>query len=278
VAAVPPQSEAAFAMNFQHVAGATPITYLGNQDDGNCDWGGPCSANPDVYEMVTGSDGKSYWHYVVSDPAQGFKEEVYIRAPGGAAGDLFDAGGALADTSGNGTTLGNADNPLGSNSAITGNGTGNPESTAIHMILTEPSANPTLENPYSFQYEFLKAQTSTKPLIEMQINPTSADNKDLTLYFKADMSGVGYGDKSTDISDNPLKYQNVMTINDPFLKAMGTADFNAATGSQDSSVTAGRYTFTPGAGWSGGVYHPGTYTYIDGTGFDPNTDWSVFKN
>jgi hypothetical protein len=282
----------AFGMNFQSVPGATPINYLGNDDDKNCDFdtsgsGKGCSAYPDVYEMVTGSDGQSYWHYVITDPAQGFAEEVYIKSVNQSGYKFFDAGGALADVGGDATTLGNADNPLGNNMTITGNGTGNPRSVAMRMLLTEPANDAGVAQgyEYSFYYEFLKSETDRKPRIEMQLNPASDDNSDVKLHFVADMRDVTYGDMSTDLSGDPFHNTNTLIMTDPTLQ--GSAGFDAVLNAQDAFMTGGRYTFTPGSGWAGAAgnlgpgatpYVPGTYHYYDG-GFDlENMDWEIFKN
>lgn len=267
-----------FTFNFAPIAGATQPSYRGNAV---FDCGFSCDMSFDTYPDVMESvivNGKTYWHYVILDSAQGFAQEVYIKA-NNSLGGLFDAGGALADTEIDGIFRGNAEDPLNSDNDFTGNGTGNPRSVAMRMILTEGANDAGVAQgyEYSFYYDFLKADTDHKPRIEMQLNPASDANTEVKLHFIADMSGVTYGDKSTDLSGDPLYITNTLIMSDPALQDKG--NFDAVLNAQDPYTTAGRYTFTPGAGWVGETYDPGTYQYYDGNGLDMDSvDWNVFKN
>jgi len=113
--------------------------------------------------------------------------------------------------------------------------------------------------------EFLKDKYDKKPLITQSI-----DKPDITTSIVIDMSNSTYSDM-----DTPGTISYTMELQGADLP-VDKAKFNMADDVQNSSVNAGRYTYTTGGGRGGSS---GSYNYIDGSGFDlANTPWEVFFN
>ena len=145
---------------------------------------------------------------------------------------------------------------------MSGTGTGDPTETVFRMVLTSAKGDMSMEVSKPF--------LDKKPLISQTVQDGSMSST-----FVADMRAISYSDMNT-----PVPIVNDLKISDPTLA--GAADFEMSL-SQHSTVTAGRYTYTPGAGWNnpngwdnpGSSFTPGQYTYFDSTGFDPfNYDWA----
>ena len=99
--------------------------------------------------------------------------------------------------------------------------------------------------------------------------------------FVADMRKQSYSEMN-----DPAPVVNTLVIQDSTIPGSGAANFDM-TKVDRGNVTAGRFTFTPGAGWNnatgwdkaGSAFDYGTYDYYGGTGFDPFTaDWTGFFN
>lgn len=242
-------------------------------------------------ETVVAGDGTTYWHVLVGNDTDGFRQDVYIRMDAQlnfmANEDIADAvqsgNGALSASGGHESSLkgdgdmdrqdarceqyaGNACDPLRSDANFTGNGTGNPEKVVMHQINEE----------VDFQLQFLKDGLFNKPLIKQ----TVVDG-DMTLQFRADMRGVDYvtANAPLAVSDN-INADHVF-VNTLDYSGVPQADFNAALDSEagELNVTAGRYTFTAGNGWqSDRTYDAGTYSYLEG-GFDHTAvPWEDFMD
>jgi len=152
---------------------------------------------------------------------------------------------------------GNAIDPLGPDRlqpvlTSTGNGGGNPQLVQMRQTL----------NDGEISIEFLKDKYLEKPSMTSEI--TSAD---FTTSFAIDSTGLTYDDAST-----AAKITNTLQILDPDIPAE-SAQFDVSTGAQDSSVTAGQYTYTVGPFTRGSG---GTYTYSGDGGFNLDLDWSNY--
>ncbi|HEY4732452.1 MAG TPA: hypothetical protein VIH66_04320, partial [Gammaproteobacteria bacterium] len=270
----PVRAAGGFTFNFN-----TPL----GDDARNCSHDSGCEAmgnhassplnytNAGAWEMemdyaTVNINGKLYWHYVNVDPSQGFAYEIYVEAGSGFVGDMGDTRSSYEYGVVN---FGNAADPLDSDWVFTGNGTGNPRGAAMRMLITEPSDDAESPYAYSFYSDFVKDDTTRKPRIEQQVNPSSDENSEIVMHFVADMRGVAYGDKSTDISNDPLHYTNTLLVLDPVLE--GAGDFNVGTGAQDPFVTAGRFTVDT-------LYNPDGYSYWKGD-FNVEPSWgAIFKH
>ncbi len=232
---------------------------------------------PFLYERAI-LDGVVYYHMVVGDPDQGFAQEVFIQV---GSGNLFDQGEDLdpasnpfdlPDSIGGGPlplgssssrgafdinqsefNQGNSTNPLGPNAIFTGNTSGNPNRVQMRQLMTDGELT----------VDFVKDRFLDKPNITNTI-----ENADIRMVFSMDSTGNRY-----DTMDTPSAVSNTIEHLDPNVPA-SSALFNVATDAQNSTVTAGRFTYTPDAnatfGGSGG-----TYQYVDG-GANHNPDWGSF--
>jgi hypothetical protein len=286
---------AGFSTNFQKPNGWT------TQDTGGCGFGqcvsegGNLDPSPFAETLVTIS-GVTYYHVIVGDPAAGFAQESYTRAAakniqsgneiGGTGGGFgLDGGGNLSSfinpTTGtinptdNNTfdNLLNNSNPLG-DYRVSGTGGNAPDYSVFRMVMTSPSGDMSME--------VYKPFLDKKPLITQTVQDGG-----MTSTFAADERALTYSDAST-----AAPVINTLTLNDPSIPGgSATTDFSMAK-AQQSIITAGRFTFTPGTGWAptasnptqdpsqgwdqtGSTFGFGTYTYDGGQGFQPLTyDWS----
>lgn len=294
------KSHAEFNLNFQPQPGAARVASIANIDcfsgiaggmqgmgGGGMMGQGACGADPTPFlnEVVVDAAGVRYFHTIVGDPARGsnFAQDVYIRVVAGAvcwfgcanprvvqAGGMGGGGGGMmgmgngpAPLTASGGSNQNEFAPLSSVEAISGNGTGNPNQVHIRQI----------NNAAGFTQEFIKARDAFKPKITQTII-----TPEITSTFSVDMSAIGY---STNTAVAPIVNTLVLTnagvppAGSPPIPA-GTAggNFNMADFTATRKVTAGRYTYTAGAGDGGSS---GTYTYVDGVGFDVyGAEWGSF--
>ncbi len=236
-------------------------------------------------QLYIGND--LFFHVVVGDPATGFASESYTRSSQAAAANVSTAllGGApnpfSPDSGGNEigvgtnainrtnlpdsrTLFGNARAPLDPRSNLTGSGTGDPSRTVLRVSVSDGEMS----------------QEVSKPVLDRKprISQLTTDNAGMVGEFVADMRSVSYREKNKTI---PIT--NRLHIDDPTLPSPGSADFDMSM-VQRSSVTAGKYDYTVGAGWNtadgwtapGAVFTPGTYSG-EGAGFDPlTTNWATF--
>ena len=240
--------------------------------------------------------GTVYWHVIVGDPASGFAQESYTRygknnaygIDSGSSADGTSLSGAFSLDSGGNENLtstcggfqscieqsenlmaqkSNIGKPL-AGPHISGDGSGNPSYTVFHMILISADGDMSLDVDKPF--------LDTKPRISQTVQDSN-----MTSTFVADMRGIGYQDMN-----NPIGIINDTVIDDPTIPgATGAANFTMAN-AQDSTVTAGRFTFTPGTGWNtpngwdapNSSFGLGSYSYYGApTGFDVFTvDWREF--
>ncbi len=206
----------------------------------------------DLLEVVN-IDGVSYIHQIMGDPASGFAQEVYIKQTGMLTiwNNPFDPFlktldmplgaylGAMGSVSNQNWTGGNGEDPLNVDlGLVTGSGSANPNRVIIRQFL----------NDGEMIMEFLKDQLDRKPVITMLLNTPNISST-----VVIDMRNSTYDD---------MNIQGVM-INTMSLSGAGSVDanFNMATDSQNSTITAGRYTWTSGGGPDGAG---GAYTYLNG--------------
>ena len=254
-------------------------------------------------------NGQTYFHVVVQDANSDFKQESYTSAVvqnigassgvrsfspdgGGMERSVIGSQGIVSMNEGSLPTwprarVGNAKDPFGyrlysdkndtvgtvqpvdQRYRISGNGTMNPSRTVLLMQASDSTVS----------VEVYKPLPDRKP----RISQTLADGP-VTSRFVADMRGLTYSDLNKDAA-----VTNTLVVNDPELPVQGGADFDMSF-AQKPNVTAGKYIFTPGGGWSaptdplgllgwdvdGSTFDPGTYTYSEG-GFDVlNVDWTSF--
>lgn len=247
-----------------------------------------CDQTPFLYEKVTVS-GTDYLHMVIGDPTaaengNGFAQEVYIQTgtslhyegaalatagfiPGTAGGGLSayssSSLGTCGASTGNpatcvpgATTLDNGKAPLNADSTLTGNGSGNPTHVQMRQLLTESGVT----------IDFVKDKFAEKPSIT-----NSIQTSDFSSVFSMDSTGNTYS------STTPSTVTNTVDILDPSIPA-DSAHFDTATGAQQSTVTAGAYTYTANPTYPNSTIYGGaggTYSYVDG-GAAPAPDWKSF--
>ncbi len=210
---------------------------------------------PFVYERVPDPvSGALFYHLIVGDPAQQFAQEVYIQTGGGLSFEGFGNIGTSSASGGSGLPTGNASDPLGvvNDTSFTGNGTAHPRRVQMREIL----------NDADFSMDFTKNVYIEKPTISLNINGTDFQN-----IFVIDASGIGYDDDTT-----ASVITNTMQIDDPNIPE-GSGTFDMATDSQDSIITAGKYTYTSGTGNLGAN---GTYTYAEDSFNVDNIEWENY--
>lgn len=305
------EAATAFQLNFNNQLPSSTLVGCANQDctvaggdrrTAGSNAGGNDGTRFIQEQLQIGSD--LFFHVVVGDPATGFASESYTRSSKAAAinattGTLQgnganpfspDQGGneGFSPTSGvvtrsglpNSLTLfGNGQNPFSANSHLTGNGTADPSRTVLRMTLSDGEMS----------LEVSKPVLNRKPLISQ----LTTDNKGMTSEFVADLRGISYSE-----ANRPTPVVNRLHIVDATLPSPGSADFDMSR-AQVSTVTAGRYSFTPGRGWifpdgttatkgwsdskvdaSGNtvtaLFETGSYTG-PGAGVDPlNVNWASF--
>lgn len=231
--------------------------------------GGGSGSGYFLQELVN-DNGVQYYHVIVGDPTvDDFAMEFYIRAAGccwwsgggmgggGMGGGMMGGGRAPYSSSAGDTNnrLYNAWQPLEGGSALTGNGTANPNRVYLRQI----------NNDGEMKQEFIKDRESQKPHIIQVIG-----DGELVSTFDLDMSNGGYNAFS-----DPAHFINNTAIVD-----VGSFDPNIDTprnvdnANANINVTAGRYTYLPDnpAGISFGDSF-GSYLYEEG-GYDVfSTTW-----
>lgn len=268
--------------------------------------GGAEEVDPDLtpyfMEQVT-VDNITYWHQIIGDPDEGFAMEVYTQVA--THGFASHSGGRNSNLPFNmyrqdlDVQSGNGWDPLeldpATNFDISGNGSGDPARVVMRQILggTWNSTTRTLNcSTTEFCMDFTKATLDGKPRIAQTVNDAS---EEFSAFFDLDMSSISYADDTTAGTlintvtlPNPLPV--VATV--PMTTGSGnTSNFDnggsldMATGQQNSTVSGGRYTYTPGAGWvdfgdgSGYEtwdYQEGTYNYVSGGLDHLNQNWAAY--
>lgn len=144
--------------------------------------------------------------------------------------------------------------PLVNTQANNGNATGNPTTSQIRQVLSGGG----------MAQEFLKNSYANKPKITQTLT-----TPEITTQFVLDVSAIPYiGAAAT---STPAIITNTLDFVDPTIPGK----FDMATDKQNSTVSAGNFTWTPGTntGNSGGVY-----SYSEG-GADVDTiDWMQLYN
>ncbi len=293
-----PANAAAFNTNFNTSVFSASTAF--QNGDGSCAFASNCVStylgNGDptpFYQQVVDINGSSYFHVMVGDPAAGFAEEYYTPygAGNGAADGTNLRGGynpfgaglemsviAPTWTSSAGkphpssdfnllTSIGNVGNPLDS-VHVSGNGGGNPAHSVFRVVLTSAAGD--------MSQDVNKPFLDKKPVISQTVQDGTMSSQ-----FVADMTKLSYSDAKT-----PAKFSIKLVLQDSTIPGIGAGNFTMAQ-AQQYSVTAGRFTYTPGTGWNnstgwdtpGSAFDLGTYNYAGGQGFDPfTTDWASFFN
>jgi len=300
-----------FALNFQpnQAPGWSGLTGVCTFASQVCTANNLGNGDPTPFsETLQNIGGVTYFHVIVGDPASGFASESYTRWGAGpnansttnpsdiSVGDFSpNAGGMERSVIGNPSTSttncttspdqctngvlngdvtnpsntfmdvkSNLGNPLGGQ-RVSGSGTADPTKTVFRMVMTSAKGDMSME--------VVKPFLDKKPKISqtVQDGPMSSS-------FVADMTAISYSDKNT-----PAKITNNLVLSTPGLPSGSSANFDMSL-SQHPDVTAGRYTFTAGAGWNNPAgwnaanssFDPGTYNYFDTGGFNPLTfDWTT---
>lgn len=243
-----------FDFNFLSVSGGTPFFGISGTTETLGD-GPVTSQTPFLYETVTDPNTSiTYYHMVLGSTASGFAQEVYIE--NNSSFGIFQGGPSSASPGdGGGTGLaGNRTDPLGViDGVVTGDGSGNPTKVIMRQVMDDPFITS----------EFLKDNFTNKPKITQDI--ASAD---MTSHVLLDMSNSDYG-----TSNAPGAFVNTVSATTGGTPFAGS--FNMASDAQKATVTAGEYSYAPGAG---GGDSGGTYNYADGdsTGVESSVVWEVF--
>ena len=247
-------------MDFSHVMGSpanSPMTYkwavsqynnAGNYTTGTCGTG--CDS------MHSASGGDS----------------TVINSGSGSPLVTYSAGTGK-ETIKAGYSVGNAEYPLDAPAGKdSGNGSGNPTKVVIRQEITDGQG--------TFSNVFLKSAFSQKPVITLDVS-----DADMQSHVKIDMSNSDYNTSTT-----------AGTMTNTFVSPTGaipllTSSVGGTPHSWDmavdseagkTNITAGQYTYTPGAigtgytQWGGAN---GAYSYASGNGFETtNVTWSDFMN
>ena len=244
------RAEVLFQMNFEPVPGRS-LMFGSGTSDAVGDFS-RLNQTPLLDEQLTDPNtGLTYYHMVLGSPASGFAQEVYIQTS-------FSFGsfqnGPSSASRGTGGPGGNGTDPLGvTTGVVSGDGSGNPNRVIMREVMTSSDMSS----------EFLKADFATKPKISQDITDT-----DMSAHLMLDMSNSTYG-----VSSVPGTFINTVNISDGGIP-LAFGAFDNATDAQDSNVTAGRYTYTPGSKTGGA---DGTYTYADG-GSATTGDGVIWEN
>lgn len=299
-----PNTEAAFELNFQPLSTGVTYQQWGDNDENghfscnemsfqtniNCAYDEANYSHDDntpMYQRIFRSttpgetNGKYYWHIIIGDyydqannplNTQGFYLEYIIEANAGNRFDDHIGTASSASTTwvnGNtGETIGGRESyDDGTNGLYTGTGYANPKRTLVRQIMADDETVST----------FLKDGFNSKPFISQTVvdNLVTHPNTTVNNEFTMDMRMISYD--STDNSGVILK--NITNLGGGF-EAANQGDYDTTNASftphmfnqEDRSVSAGKFTWTPGTGNLGAK---GTYTYyyaddtLNPTGFDP---------
>jgi hypothetical protein len=235
---------------------------------------------PFIYEEVSDGTGTPYYHLIVGDPATGFAQEVYIQAgfpgvtgqpcrgPINCSGTAQGIGGGEVSASGGQSTSdfgfnGNGFDPLSADAIFSGNASGNPTRVQMRQLVTDGDLT----------VDFVKDKFAEKPSITNTI-----DAADLNATFVINSSGNPLNSAATaSVVTNTVELRGSDLPPDVAPPGGGPSSvrFDMATDAQESSVTAGQYSFTAGSGPGGSS---GTYSYTDPTknSANINPDWSSY--
>jgi len=247
------------------------------------------SGSPDVPELVTDpGTGKQYWHIIVKDPLNDFKQEVFIEIargvtygatvngypmnkshpivepewsnyydlPGSASGsginDLTLTGGAQA-ANGNQTRIFTAD---------AGNGSADPRKVLVRQEFTDGD----------FKSVFLKDQHDKKPLIIQDIITAEFESK-----FTLDMRQLSYDTSDAmDIAGSMVNTMELTGLTAP-TPDIALWDSTSPDDIDNMIMTGGMYRYNPGApraGYADGA--GGDYTYAGGAYDHYATNWASY--
>ena len=209
--------------------------------------------------------GKTYYHMIFGDLAEGFIQESYVEMGFGnygsqELGEPANSGSASGGHSeyNSTTTFGNGYDPLdmdidaAARSVTSGNGSANPNRVTVRQIMSDGE----------IMMEVLKDRYTTKPRIsQMVIAP------DISMLFEIDMRAIDY---NTD--DAEVVIFNTMQLWQGNVHP-STAQYDMATDSEKSYVNAGKFTYTEGTGFGGSE---GVYDYVDGYYDNNNHDWGRY--
>lgn len=215
---------------------------------------------PFLLEIVPDpNSGQNYFHMIVGDPASGFAQESYVKVSsafwpnsnsGSSSGGSITNGGGMSS----GTFAGSG--PLLGAQANHGNATGNPTHTQIRQVLTSGEIS----------QEFLKNTYANKPKITQTLT-----TPEILTQLVLDMSAIPYS--GVEATNTAATIINTLD----FVDATIPGKFNMATNKQNSTVSAGRFTWTPGSNSSIGNAE-GIYNYADGSANVNTIDWMTFYN
>jgi hypothetical protein len=233
---------------------------------------------PFVYERVL--DGTTpYYHLIVGDPASGFAQEVYIQAgffgqTGGSCRGPINCGGtaspigpdhsaSVGDTAVAFGFEGNGFDPLASDAVSSGNSSGNPSRVQMRQLVTDGDLT----------VDFVKDRYAEKPSIT---NIIDAADLNATLIIDSTGNPLSSAATASAVTNTvELRGPNLPEDVSPPGGGPSSVRFDMSTDAQNSSVTAGMYSYTAGSGAGGSS---GTYNYADPThnSANINPDWSSY--
>lgn len=206
---------------------------------------------------VSGS-GSWYWHFILGGPS-GFGQEVIIQtqsSPGSnlTRGAISRSSGTLPQNGSGGAA--NGIDPLAGiyqvDNSVTGTGTAHPRRVIVRQIVQDDEMDSTFLKGVDQNGTF--QGWDTKPRIIQTL-----DEGEMTATVDINMSGQSYSQLDTAA---PISYTLSFDTNT-------VANFDMATDTQKSDVTAGRYVFVGGGG-EAKEYDAleGIYYYVDNGGYN----------
>lgn len=127
---------------------------------------------------------------------------------------------------------------------------GNPRRTLVRQIVSDGE----------LYIDFVKDRYDRNPLLQQEV-----DTPEINSIFQVDMRNSGYSDINT-----PGTISSITSLADDYQES---ANFNYATDTQNTQTTAGRFTYTDGAGPGGSE---GTYSYVSGDFDAKNVAWESY--
>ena len=191
-------------------------------------YGGANNGNGDssgFLQEITAEGGVPYYHVIVLDDPNGFRQETYIRQGYG----MYQGG------PGSFSTGSNRFDAFGPGS---GDGTGDASRVVMKQTLSGGGVSQT----------FLKGSLGGKPVITQTLAEAG-----VSASFQFDMSNSGYGSAAT-----AGQLTSTLTLADPDLG--GAGDFDHAAQARQSTLTGGRYTYSGGVN-GGYSYFDGAFPH-----------------
>lgn len=256
-----------FSLNFKSDPNKTAAaSYLCNRDGAAAcrSYGNYLSFEPTPFLMEeVDLNGVNYIHFVVGDPATGFAQEVFLEGTNGTSVTTYNGASVYSPAENDPNTGRQGLGPL----TGPGNGSANPEKVVVRQVIGgewDPVTETWSCGAATFCNEFLKDTLLTKP----RITQTVIDGA-MTSFFDMDMRTIGYSQPLADQVAAPV-------INTVTLQGVDTGNFAMTPAYiQDSTISGGRFVYTPGTGNRGSE---GTYSYAEGDFDTAAEDWTIYRD